>query len=250
MTIYDVRTSPSHRPQFRPTAIAPTLRGISISVSTGETVALIGHQRQRQKHAHPIAPGPSTLHRLSHARGQTPRPMAAKAIRPPKWHISRNPPTMNPARRCSMPSEWVEHPIGPLSAWNRPATQTSFEISATQLQLDDLLDRPMDQLSGGQRQRVFNWPLPRATARGSAAGRAGYLCGSSSSSGAGPAHPITRKGARHGRAVGIPRSESSRRLRRSAGAIAPTAPSRAKARARKSCGRICLAKCTACDWIA
>jgi iron complex transport system ATP-binding protein len=132
----------------------PTLRAISLSVSSGETVALIG----------PNGSGKSTL--IKSLLGHLPasgaitlegRPIASWPRRQFARRVAylAQSPNFEPGQtvldvlRVGRAPYWAA--FGLESAGDAEVVRA---ISG-KLALDDLLDRPMDALSGGQRQRVF-----------------------------------------------------------------------------------------------
>jgi len=132
----------------------PALRSISISISSGETVALIG----------PNGSGKSTLIQslLGHLPASGTITLDGRPIREwPRRELARRvaylaqSPNYEPGQtvldvlRVGRAPYWAA--FGLESAGDGEVIR---EVSR-QLQLDDLLGRPMDQLSGGQRQRVF-----------------------------------------------------------------------------------------------
>jgi iron complex transport system ATP-binding protein len=131
------------------------LRGVTVSLSAGEVVALLG----------PNGSGKSTLLRV--ALGQL--APAGGAVR---WegrdvaHWPRRELARRVAYLPQAPTAELDHRVADVLRLGRAPYWGAFGLEsprdarvvaevADTLQLADLLDRPMDQLSGGQRQRVF-----------------------------------------------------------------------------------------------
>ena len=132
----------------------PTLRGISMSVSTGETVALIG----------PNGSGKSTL--IQSLLGHLPATGAITLDGKPIAQWARK----QFARRVAYLAQSPNYEpgqtvldvlrVGRAPYWGAFGLESPGDAAVVrdvsgQLALDDLLHRSMDELSGGQRQRVF-----------------------------------------------------------------------------------------------
>jgi iron complex transport system ATP-binding protein len=132
----------------------PILRNISISITTGETVALIG----------PNGSGKSTLIQslLGHLPAKGSITLQGKPIN--EW------PRKQLARRVAYLAQSPNYEpgqtvldvlrVGRAPYWSAFGVESTADAAvvrgvSAKLQLDELLHRPMDQLSGGQRQRVF-----------------------------------------------------------------------------------------------
>jgi ABC-type cobalamin/Fe3+-siderophores transport system ATPase subunit len=132
----------------------PTLRGISLSIATGETVALIG----------PNGSGKSTLIQslLGHLRATGSITLDGVAISElPRRQIARRmaylaqAPSFEPGQSVLDVLRVGRAPYWGAFGLESPGDAAVVREVTDRLALGDLLDRPMDQLSGGQRQRVF-----------------------------------------------------------------------------------------------
>ncbi len=132
----------------------PALRGVSLSISVGEIVALLG----------PNGSGKSTL--IQCMLGHLP---AAGSLTLDEKPINQWPRRLLARRVAYLPQSPSHEPgqtvldvlrLGRAPYWaafglESPGDAAVVSEISRQLQLDDLLHRPMDALSGGQRQRVF-----------------------------------------------------------------------------------------------
>jgi len=132
----------------------PTLRGISLSISSGETVALIG----------PNGSGKSTLIQvlLGHLRGTGSVLLDGKPIADqPRRQIARRlaylaqSPSFEPGQTVMHLLRAGRAPYWAAFGLESPGDVAVVRDISRQLNLDDLLSRSMEHLSGGQRQRVF-----------------------------------------------------------------------------------------------
>ena len=132
----------------------PALRGISLSVSAGQTIALIG----------PNGSGKSTLIQslLGHLRATGSitldgRPITGIPRREFARHVAylAQSPSFEPGQTVLDVLRVGRAPYWAAFGLESPGDAAVVRDISAQLSLDDLLDRPMEQLSGGQRQRVF-----------------------------------------------------------------------------------------------
>ena len=132
----------------------PTLRGISLSISTGETIALIG----------PNGSGKSTL--IQSLLGHLPATGSIKLDGQPiaQWprrqfarrvaYLAQSP-NFEPGQTVLDVLRVGRAPYWAAFGLESPGDTRVVGDISRQLALDDLLGRSMDELSGGQRQRVF-----------------------------------------------------------------------------------------------
>jgi ABC-type cobalamin/Fe3+-siderophores transport system ATPase subunit len=132
----------------------PTLRNISLSIPSGQTIALIG----------PNGSGKSTLIQclLGHLPATGTITLDGKPIADwPRKQFARRvaylpqSPSFEPGQTVLDVLRIGRAPYWSAFGLESPADATIIRDIAAQLDLTDLLPRPMDQLSGGQRQRIF-----------------------------------------------------------------------------------------------
>jgi iron complex transport system ATP-binding protein len=132
----------------------PTLRGISLSVSTGQTIALIGPNGSGKSTliqsllGHLPATGTITLDGRPIA--QWPRKQFARRVA----YLAQSP-NYEPGQTVLDVLRVGRAPYWGAFGLESPGDAAVVRDVSRQLALDDLLNRSMDQLSGGQRQRVF-----------------------------------------------------------------------------------------------
>jgi iron complex transport system ATP-binding protein len=132
----------------------PALRNISLSIPSAQTIALIG----------PNGSGKSTLIQclLGHlpATGNITLDGKPLAAWPPKQFARRvaylaQSPSFEPGQTVLDVLRLGRAPYWSAFGIESPTDATVIRDISTQLDLNDLLTRPMDELSGGQRQRIF-----------------------------------------------------------------------------------------------